>query len=446
MFKARRHCLRWARAAALCALAVPLIPVPALRAASESSSASEDYLEKALEAYFNHEYEESIDLFNKILVTDPKHDTAREGLKNALRARDDSIAKEERLDRPLIKSAKELLKRGDPLEAYERIRLVLTHAPEHPEALKIEKKIRAQAQKAHSKARYKSGDWFFSKGLLAYLDKDWLAAAVAWEQVTAFNPERVSLAAYIDRAKKNLEEQQQQDRLKLYQTVAWDNFKKGDYEAAATSWQELLNVDPGNLEAVEGIKQAEAGMRRAQARRTARQIEALSERAVEAFSDGDYELSLKLWREVQALNPSSRVAADYVRRVKEKIGPKKPPKGAAVEPEIALPPPNPDAEGVAKASAMLAEDRYADAAEYLETYLRDEPGDVNARGLLDSVRQKQARIAEDYYQKGLIAYSQGSRDEAVAEWQSALRVNPDFQKARISLIKAMSESRRGANK
>lgn len=91
---------------------------------------------------------------------------------------------------------------------------------------------------------------------------------------------------------------------------------------------------------------------------------------------------------------------------------------------------------------FMADGRLSEAIEYLERYTAKYPGDQKARTALDEAKVKQKSLADKAYQDGLLAYSQGDAQSAIAQWQTALRADPDYQRARQAIIKAMAEQKK----
>ncbi|HNF58978.1 MAG TPA: hypothetical protein PLN89_05335, partial [Elusimicrobiota bacterium] len=107
-----------------------------------------ELMQDALEAYFDERYEDSVHLFAKVLAQDPKNGSAQKGLKNAQRQRAAQIQKIKEQERRNIFYVEDRLKEGNLVDAYERLRDVLSRVPDHPDALDLKVKLRAKAEKA----------------------------------------------------------------------------------------------------------------------------------------------------------------------------------------------------------------------------------------------------------------------------------------------------------
>lgn len=412
-----------------------------LLAAPQGDVSPVNLLEQALEAYLQERYEDSVSLFQEVLQYDRKNETAQQGLESALRRRDEKIRKELEKQRPALDAAQRYMGRDDYVNAMDKLRGILERIPDHPKAKSLAKKLRAKAQKRYSKSKFQSSDWFYYKGVLAYLESDWFQAAQAWEQVYAFNRDKVSLINEIEQAKSNLAEQQRSERIALYQNVAWDNLKQGNYKEAIAAWQEVLNLEPGNTEAQEGVKQAQDAESKDLVKRRLEDVQKLSQRAMDAYIEREYSKSLALWQDVMELDPDNTLAKDYVKRIETRgkgssySSYKVPTYGGSSSSSQPM-------SGYQKGLNLLREERYPEAIETLDRYTSRNPDDAKAKEALESAREKQGGLAEKAYKEGLVAYSQGNSTEAIKLWQNTLRINPDYQKARQALIKALAEAKK----
>jgi tetratricopeptide (TPR) repeat protein len=404
-------------------------------------------VQRALEAYLDQHYEDSIDLFQKALDVDKKNEAARQGLKSALRKQKELIEKQQEMERPAFHFAELYMGRGEWVEAMDRLKGILRRQPDHPKATMLAKKIRKKVENQFDKAVPSSNEWFYLKGVMAYLNGDWFQAAQLWEQVYAFNPDQVSLVGHISRAKQNLDDKQRLERIALCQNIAWDNLQKGEYEEAIKAWRELLTIDANNSVAREGIQQAQEAAAKDLVRKRQEEVQKMSQQAMDAYIEREYKKSLDLWAKVLDYDPDNTLAKDYVKRIQNR--------GQAASYSYA---PSvgggssyfansssygaADTSGYQKAMGLAKEEKYAEAVEYLERYVQKYPNEYRAQSALDEIKRKQKDLADKYYKDGLASYSQGVSADAIKQWQAALRIDPDYQRARQALIKAMAEAKR----
>lgn len=392
-------------------------------------------------------YEESIELFRRALEVDRRNEAARQGLKSAERKRKELQAKQEEMERPAFHFAELYLSRGEWVESYDRLKAILRRKPDHPRAQSLVAKIRKKAQNKFEAAAPNSNEWFYLKGVLAYLNGDWFQSAQLWEQVYAFNPDQVSLVGHISRAKQNLEDQQKLERMSLLQNTAWENIQRGDYEEAIKAWKELLTIDSNNSVAQEGIQQAEEAKAKDTVRKRQEEVQTMSQQAMDAYIEREYGKSKELWGKILEFDPDNTLAKDYLKRIQTRgrgseyasdpgysYTSKSSYFADAYKPE--------ETNGYQKAMSYAKEEKYAEAVEYLDRYLRKYPDEARAKSAMQEIKKKQVELSEKFYKEGLEAYSQGVPKEAIKSWQSALRVDPDYQRARQALIKALAEAKR----
>jgi tetratricopeptide (TPR) repeat protein len=388
-----------------------------------------DLMRRALEAYFDEEYSAAVPLFERLLSLDKKNprvlaalDTSRKQIKAR---REETLRREN----GALRLARAALARRDPVEAYERVRGILLRVPDHPGAKSWVRSFRKKTEKSLAKAKTGSADALFAQGLLAYMDEDWFKAVNAWQDVVAFDPDRVRLVDKIALARQHQKEKEIRDAVASIHQTAWAHFRQQEYDHAAAAWRELLRVDLKNAEAQDGVrKAAELGRVQRKLNRYG-SAQALSSRAMDAYIDQSYTESSRLWRQVMVVDPGNALATEYLGRLRER----------GVKSAAAVPPPS---IGVAKARAFFKDGQYAEAAEALERTLENKPDDVLAENVLDEVRAQQKALAGAAYNEGLTAYADGFPQVAVKKLNDALRVDPAFIRARQAIAKIIAEGQK----
>ena len=94
--------------------------------------------------------------------------------------------------------------------------------------------------------------------------------------------------------------------------------------------------------------------------------------------------------------------------------------------------------------AALEKEQLPIAQENFEKVLKFDPGHPQARSYLAMVRaemqkRQDPKAAQMHYEAGLIAYASGKLDEAMREWNTAVRMNPQHEKALNALAKVQKE-------
>lgn len=389
-----------------------------------------DLLQEGLEAVLDERFDDAARAFKNVLQYEPSNQAAQRGLKNVLQRREQQIALRRAQERPALDAANKAIKRGDWPAAADHLKEILTRQQDHPEALALRGKITAKMAKQVEKSKPQSSDWYYSQGVLAYVSGDWLKAVDSWDQVVAFNPDQVGLISSIEKAKGNLKVREQEEKIRFLNTVAFESLKKGDYAEAVKHWRELLVLDPGNIQAKEGVVEAQKAWDAQKTRNRQEDVQKFSEQAMDAYIERDHKKSRALWNQVLELDPDNSLARDYLKRMGG---------GSSVGGGSSGPSPE---SGYEKAMNFLSDGRFPEGIEYLERYVAKYPSDNRAKASLDDARGKQKALADKAYQDGLMTYSQGDIQGAINLWQSALRTDPDYQRARQAIIKAMAEQRK----
>ncbi|HOW27869.1 MAG TPA: hypothetical protein PK876_05150 [Elusimicrobiota bacterium] len=396
-------------------------------------------LEQAMEYLLEDNYADAIPLFKEVLQNDRKNQIAREAMERAIKRKKQIEKSRIEYEKPALAAAKRHYALAEWVEAINRLQDILKRVPDHTKAHKLLVSIQKEVTKLHQKEKPNTINWFFTKGVLAYLDKDWFLAIQMWDNVYAFDPNRVFLLNDINHAKQKLEEQQKDERIKIYSGVAWDHMRKRKYVDAKLAWDEILKFDPENIEAKEGSKAAEEGLERETIRTRADEAQQMTQEAIESYIDKDFKKSSDLWARILEYDPGNDVAKDYLKRIEES---KNSPKyySAGYKP-FTIPTQSSDS-GYKKALDFINGERYADAIYQLEKFTRNNPDHLKAKELLENTRQTQQELAERLYKSGLTSYSQGNPGEAIKSWREALRIHPEYQKARQALIKALVEAKK----
>jgi tetratricopeptide (TPR) repeat protein len=426
---------------ALLAFALFATDASAAREERRASGSPVQLLEQALEAYLQQDYSQSITIFERVLEIDRRNETAQQGLESARKQLRLQQEQETGRQKPALQAAARLVRRKDWIKAYDKLRIVLDRVPDHPKAKSLVRKIRTKAEKMHSHAKFQSGDWFYSKGVIAYLDNDWFQSIQAWEQVYAFAPDRVALLAEMESAKTNLAEQQKTERVVLYQNIAWDNLKQAKYDEAVKAWEEVLKLDPENAVAQEGLQQTREAAAQHATQSRQEDVQSLSQQAMDAYVEKDYDRAGELWKNLLELDPENSLAQDYLKRLETVRRPASRSSGYYSDSSPSYGSPSPPS-ALQRGINLMKEERYPDAIESFQRYVNRNPDDPRAKEALEDARARQRTLAERTYKEGLVSYSKGEPQEAIRLWQKTLRIDPDFQKARQALIKTLAETKR----
>lgn len=389
-----------------------------------------EMLQSALDAYFSGQYDESVHYFERIVAVDPKNARARSGLKNAQRKRDEQIRRDRDQERKSLHAAQAYLAQGKRVEAYDRTRDILTRTPNLPDGLNLMKKIRLKTEKSFQKSKPGSSAYHEAAGDLAYMDGDWFKAVDSWEKVLVFNKDRADLLQRLALAKKKLADQQKAERVQVLLGLAQAHMDQGLYSDAQKVLGDVLQADPTNADARLLLNNARRAGAQAHQAKLDGEAQDLNQKAVDAYTSGRRKEALALFDKVLALDPENRLANDYRNRI------------LGLEPlafddrSMARNTPTGD---YARAKKFMEEKKFVEAIEVLERRLDQNANDLKAQQLLDEARQNQRDLAESAYREALTAYSRGDRNESIRLMQESRRLDPEFARAKMALLKIMQE-------
>lgn len=389
-----------------------------------------EMLQSALDAYFGGRYDESVHYFERIVAADPKNVRARSGLKNARRKREEQIRKDRDQERKSLYAAESYLAQGKRVEAFDRTRDILSRTPNLPDGLNLAKKIRLKTEKLIQKSKPGSSAYHEAVGDLAYMDGDWFKAVDSWEKVLVFNKDRADLLQRLAVVKKKMADQQKAERIQVLMGLAKAHMDQGFHADALKVLGDVLQADPTNADARIMLNDARRAGAQAHQAKLDGEAQELNQKAVDAYTSGRRKEALALFEKVLAMDPENRLANDYRNRI------------LGLEPlafddrSLARTSPTSD---YARAQKLLGENKFVEAIEILERRLDQNANDLKAQQLLDEARQNQRDLSESAYREALTAYSRGDRTESIRLMQESRRVDPNFARAKMALLKMMQE-------
>ena len=404
-----------------------------VRAASGDSASPVELLQNAVDAYFEERYDESIRLYKAILQIDPLNAAAGKGLRTAVKLQDRKIKKLRETERPNFDAVTAYVAQDRLVEASDRVRDIATRLPLHSDVKKLNADILARAEKAVSKTRTESSDRYYAEGVVAYLKEDWFKAVASWEQVFKFNPSRLDVKAKMERARKNLQEQERLDRFLILLDVGREMTRQKLYLEAIRACTEAISLDQKNPEARACLDKARRGNIEEMARMRSEEVQRMLERAMGHFTTGQRAQATRGFQAVLDKDPLNRVAADYLNRIYGR------------DPGFQISD-NPLSDGGAgnyrRGQQYLGEGRFDEANEAFERYLAARPDDAKAQQALEDSRAQQREAAESAYREGLTHWAQGDLTRAKELWEKTLRIDPNYVKAKQALVKTKQEESR----
>lgn len=271
-------------------------------------------LEQAQRASDEGRFEEALTLYGQILKETPGHSAALAGIRETEKKHRAFQKKIQAQERKNLWVVEDLLSQGRWVDAQDKVMDVLTRVPDHPEALLLRNVIRAKAEQAHESNRSGNARWYESLGVLAYLDGDWGKAVDCWQRILELNPKRTELKDWLEKAISQREIQKRTDRIEALILQARSAHREGRFADAESLWKELLDLDPAQAAAREGLEKARIAREEVEADIKTKKIQAWQLSAIEAAAAGNREDSLAYWRKILELDPGNVLAGEFVRR------------------------------------------------------------------------------------------------------------------------------------
>ncbi len=322
----------------------------------------------------------------------------------------------------------------------------------------------AEQERATSRA-------FYSEGRDALSRERFADAASAFDKALIWDPSFTEAALAYDEAillakKKDIGDHISQGELYV---------KIEDYVSALVEFSAALEIDPEHGEALRLVILASDALTRQLAEREARVAE-LSQRAADLYAAEDYRRAISAWNEVLALDPENSLARGYLNqaetRQKEQVEAEKRLarnledqgrynealehwlKAHELSPED---PELPDSISqcrvylssqidtlISDGIARYERGEYAQAKDYLHQALRIDPGNYRAQDYLLKIeaaqttrpRESDPITANEFYLKGVQAYTRKDYELAIYYWEQCLYYQPDHPKAGPNIERA----------
>jgi tetratricopeptide (TPR) repeat protein len=322
----------------------------------------------------------------------------------------------------------------------------------------------AEQERATSRA-------FYSEGREAMSRERYADAASAFDKALIWDPAFDDAAAAYDEAVALARDKEIADHLSQGELY----LKIEDYVSALAEFSAVLEVDPEHADALRLVTFASDALTRQLAEREARAAE-LSQKAADLFAAGDFRGAISAWGEVLVLDPGNALALGYLNQAKERLEDQ-----VAQEKRLArnledqgrydealdhwlkvheLDPEDPEVPVaisqcrgylsrqietlVADGVARYERGEYAAAGDLLHQALRLDPDNRKASEYLarieaartTTVRESDPITANEFYLKGVQAYTRRDYELAIYYWEQCLYYQPDHPKAGPNIERA----------
>ncbi|HWQ13692.1 MAG TPA: protein kinase, partial [Roseiflexaceae bacterium] len=193
--------------------------------------------------------------------------------------------------------------------------------------------------------------------------------------------------------------------------------RAGNAQAAAQRFQYILGVDPGNVEAQQGLRQAQEQLDRQRA------VAELFQQAQDAAAGGDYQRAIELSQQVLAIDPGNAAAQAGITAAEQAR-----------------------ADRYARIQSLFREAQeavearnYQRAIELSQQVLAIDPGNAAAQAGVAaaqrSLREQQAE-REALISQATAAHDSGNYRDAIQLWNRVLDTAPDHPRARAGLARS----------
>lgn len=252
------------------------------------------------------------------------------------------------------------------------------------------------------KSLVEAKDRFRAEGYLAYYKGDLAAAAVYWEKALLEDPANAQVKNDLASVKEMARREKERKDVAEYAARAEASFEAGLFADAVEAWREVYRRDPRHPGVIEKLAAARISHEKAQAKS---RIDALMAQASQDYKRGDFPAAAGLWLDVLQLDPTYQSARTWLRLVGNKLKespretPAPAPESAAVKSVPAVktaPPASPEkaeAEDLyRKGLIAYSQGDVAGAIEWLKKSLGKDPGLRRAQQALEQCQTETSLI------------------------------------------------------
>jgi tetratricopeptide (TPR) repeat protein len=226
----------------------------------------------------------------------------------------------------------------------------------------------------------------------------------------------------------------------------FDAYGRADYAAAAAAWEKGVTVvrqsysreeAERHLAALHFEPYRQSAQAHVEEDRLAARTQSLFLQASEAYAQGHFLDALQAFRQVAVLNPDYPQLGPFLAQAEAAVDKERARRlGEQKQKEIA--------QYFDSGVAALEHERYAEAERAFQKVLGLDAAHPQARSYLSMTqaelrRRHDPQAAQQHYEVGLVAYASGKLEEALREWNIAVRMNPGHPKALNALSKVEKE-------
>lgn len=128
-----------------------------------------------------------------------------------------------------------------------------------------------------------------------------------WNEVLNLDPENHTATDGIDEANSKKEEEEKNKQIRKLSKEAQRLSIEGNHALAIPKWREILDIEPGNRKAIEGLRESE---------KILKNISELNVYALRLYDEGMYNRALEKWNEVLKIDPYNKIAIEGIENLK----------------------------------------------------------------------------------------------------------------------------------
>jgi tetratricopeptide (TPR) repeat protein len=221
----------------------------------------------------------------------------------------------------------DFIKSGDYDKASDSVEKAMVWAPEDSWFADKRKEIDGLLKQGQIKTYFADADKY-------YTDKLYIEEMVVLKNILDLDPENKTAKDKFAAAQEIVTklgdeniiiEQKNRVVIKQHFTDGLSNYTSGNYELAIKEWAQVIKASPMTRQVYEYIKSAEAKIHVKEEKQKQVKLEremkisSLYNRAVLLYTKGDFQESIKIWRELLNLDPENTDAKDYLKKITEEF-------------------------------------------------------------------------------------------------------------------------------
>ncbi len=424
---------------------VSLLSAPLFAAYSSIETPEDRILAKGFASFMDGNNKQALSYFEEVIRLNPRNSAAQKGLEKAkvrLKKMEDADRQKSKwLAKAKYKEGRDFLRGGDIVAAIDAFQVTIDADPQHKAALSELAAIRKKMEKATDRRRLNLSNYAYTRGTIAYLDRDWAKAWRVWSERLQVEPNNVVLANATARSESKFKKMMMTEQEDFFRRGARAFYGQGLYKEAQTSWTKVLALRPEDTEALEGKVRSEEAILRAEGKGRDNELHDLLEQGLQYYASQNWRKSLQVFEQIVRLDPSFDTAKEYIAKLNRHLeAPDYIPTSIAASGNWRENKPSNQGNESVKIPDNL--ENFSASKKELVSQLNRDPSNIRIQQELDRVSKMQEEKCEEIYKDGLIAYSQGNRGLAILEWKKVLVMDPDHKKALAALRKAKAEDER----